>query len=79
MEVDALDNKHCKVKDKAKTVSKTLGDVQAEVLIDTSPDLLSEVEAKIIADTLTCVEAASPVKTESDTHTGVKANKVVDN
>ena len=63
MEVDTLDNKHCKVKDNAKTVCKTLGDVEAEVLIDTRPDLVSEVMAKIIADTLTCVEAASPVKT----------------
>ena len=49
---------------KAKTVGYTLGDVEAEALVDTLTDTLSEVVAKTIADALTCVEAEC-FKTES--------------
>ena len=36
---------------KAKTVGKTLRDVEAEVLVDTLSDTLSEIMAKTTADT----------------------------
>ena len=55
----------------AKTVGYTLGDVEAEPLVDTLTDTLSEVVAKTIADALTCVEAKEPFKTEASTLAGV--------
>ena len=45
---------------KAKTVGKTLADVEAEALVGTFPDTLSEVVAKTNAKTLTCVKAKAP-------------------
>jgi len=41
--------------------------MEAEALVDTLPDTLSEVVAKTIPDKLTCVQAEAPVKTEGDT------------
>ena len=52
--------------------------MEAEALVDTLPDTLSEVVAKKIAHTLSCVEPEAPVKTEADTDAGVKAYTVVD-
>jgi len=57
---------------KSKAVGKTLGDVEAEALVDTFSDTLSKVVAKRIADTLTGVEAEAAVKTKGDTVAGVK-------
>ena len=54
----------------ANTVGKLLSHMEAEALVDTFPDTLSEMVAKTIADTLTCVEAEAPVKT-GDTIAGV--------
>ena len=45
---------------KAKTVGKALADVEAEALVGTFPDTLSEVVAKTNAKTLTCVKAKAP-------------------
>ena len=45
---------------KAKTVGKALADVEAEALLGTFPDTLSEVVAKTNAETLSCVEAKAP-------------------
>ena len=42
------------------TVGKTLRDVEAEALVGTFPDTLSEVVAKKNAEKLTCVEAKTP-------------------
>ena len=44
----------------AKTVGKTLGDVEAEALVGTFPDTRSEVVAKTNTETLTCVQAKAP-------------------
>ena len=41
----------------AKTVGKTLGDVEAQALVKTFPDTLSAVVGKTNANSLTCVEA----------------------
>ena len=51
----------------AKTVSKPLRDVEAEALVGTFPDTLSEVVAKTNAETLTCVKAKTPRYTKADT------------
>ena len=45
---------------KAKTVGKTLRDVEAEALVGTFPDTLSKVVAKTNAESLICVEAKAP-------------------
>ena len=47
---------------KAKTVAKTLEDVEVEALVDTLPDTLSDRVVKKILHTLTCVEAEQQVK-----------------
>ena len=57
---------------KAKTVGKTLRDVDAEALVYTLAYTLSEGLANTTADTLTCVETEAPVKTEGDTVAGVE-------
>ena len=44
----------------AKTVGKTLANEEAEALVGTFPDTLSEVVAKRNAETLTCVQAKTP-------------------
>ena len=54
---------------KAKAVNKTLGDVEAEELVDRLANALLDVVAKKNA-TLTIVEAEAPVKTEGDTFPG---------
>ena len=45
---------------KAKTVGKALADVEAEALLGTFADTLSEVVAKRNAETLTFVKAKAP-------------------
>ena len=54
---------------KAKAVNKTLGDVEAEKLVDRLANALLDVVAKK-NDTLTIVEAEAPVKKEGDTFAG---------
>ena len=41
----------------AKTVAKTLADMEPKALVDTLPNTLSEVVGKKIAYTLTCLKA----------------------
>ena len=47
---------------KAKTVGKTLDDVEGKALVDALSDTLSEEVVKTTADTLTCVKAEAPVE-----------------
>ena len=56
-----------------RTVGKTLGEVEAEALVDTFSATLSVVVAKTIGDTLTYVEPKAPVETLADTLADVKA------
>lgn len=57
----------------AKTVGKTMNNVEAEAVLDTPPDTKSEVVAKTIAYTLSCVQSEAPVKTENATVVAVEA------
>ena len=57
---------------KAKTVGKTLGDVEAEAWSALFPDTISEVVACTNADTLTCVKAKAPGKTKANTVAGLE-------
>ena len=47
---------------KAKTVGKTLDDVEGKALVDALSDALSEKVVKTTADKLTCVKAEAPVE-----------------
>jgi len=47
--------------------------VQAEVLVETLPDTISEVVAKTFADTVTCLKAKAPFKKEAGTLARVEA------
>ena len=60
-----------------KTYGKTLDDVEAEALVDTLWEALSEEVVKRTADTLTCVKAEAPVKTGNIAVAGVKAYTIV--
>lgn len=62
---------------KAKTVGKTLGDVESEALVDTLSETPFKVEVKTTADTLTCVKANAPVKTGNFAVAGVKTYTIV--
>ena len=61
----------------AKTVGKTLDDVEGEALVDALSDTLSEEVVKTTADTLTCVQAEAPVERGNNTVAGVKAYTTV--
>ena len=52
---------------KAKTVGKTLRDLDAEALVDTLAYTLLKGLGNTTADTLTCLEAEAQVKTEGNT------------
>ena len=62
----------------AMTVGKTLCNEQAEALVDTVPNTISELLAKKIADTLFCVKTKAPVRTEIPTFVPVRPYTVVD-
>ena len=53
--------------EKAKTVSDTLGDVEAEALVKKFAAMVAEMEGKTIGGTLRDVEAEALVNTTSDT------------
>ena len=61
----------------AKTVGKTLDEVEGEALVDALSDTLSEEVVKKTADKLTCVKAELPDKTGNNTVVGVKAYTIV--
>ena len=61
----------------AKTVGKTMGDVEAEALVDTLSEMPSKVVVKTTADTLTCVKANAPVNRGNIAVAGVKTYTVV--
>ena len=61
----------------AKTVGKTMGDVEAEALVDTLSEMPSKVVVKTTADTLTCVKANAPVKTGNIAVAGVNTYTIV--
>ena len=61
----------------AKTVGKTLDDVEGEALVVALSDTLSEEVVKTTADTLTCVKDEAPDKTRNNTVAEVKAYTIV--
>ena len=52
--------------------------MDAEALVYTVADRISELVAKTIADTLSCVETKAPVKTETPTFVPLRAYTVVE-